>query len=44
VRYDTDEGRVEQLVYFDFPVTITDDINPLDFIYTGRRSIVEEGD
>jgi hypothetical protein len=44
VRYKTDEGTVEQMVYFDFPVTITDDINPLDFIYMGQRSILQEGD
>ena len=38
------EGRLEQVVHFDFPVTITDDINPLDFIYTGRKSIQQKGD
>jgi len=38
------EGMVEQTVYFDLPETITDDINPLDFVYTGGMSVYDEGD
>ncbi len=32
VRYDTPDGPVEQSVFFDLPVTISEDINPLDFV------------
>lgn len=33
VRYHTPDGPVEQNVVFDLPVTITEDINPLDFVF-----------
>lgn len=42
VRYDTPSGTVEQTVWFDSPVTITDDINPLDVMYPGELVEVEE--
>lgn len=44
VRYDTPTGRVEQTIFFDLPVTITDDINPLDFVYPGAVSPIAEED
>jgi hypothetical protein len=44
VRYDTPAGRVEQTVVFDLPITITDDINPLDFVFPGAVSPVSDTD
>jgi hypothetical protein len=44
VRYDTPQGLVEQTVVLELPDTITDDINPLDFVYTSSLSVVSEGD
>ena len=43
VIYDTPEGVVEQLIEFDMPDTITDDINPLDFVHIGSSSTVGGG-
>ena len=40
VRYDTPEGHVEQAVIFDLPVTITEDINPLDFVFNDGYAVV----
>ncbi len=40
VRYDTPEGEVEQTVIFDLPVTITEDINPLDFVFNDGHAIL----
>lgn len=42
IRYRTEAGLVEQIISFNFPVTITEDINPLDFVQTDSRSLVEE--
>jgi len=44
VSFDTPEGVVEQTVFFELPETITDDINPLDYVFTGSKSIVGEGE
>jgi len=44
VRYTTPAGIVEQEITFDLPVTITDDINPLDYVETGAASVVDEED
>lgn len=44
VRYETDTGTVEQTVYFIPPVTITDDINPLDFVHSTTLIEVEAED
>jgi hypothetical protein len=44
VHYTTPDGLVEQSVLFGLPITITDDINPLDFVQTGAVSLVSEGD
>jgi hypothetical protein len=41
VRFVTPEGVVEQLILFNVPVTITDDINPLDFVHPGTTTIVD---
>jgi hypothetical protein len=38
VTFETVEGVVEQTVLFELPVTITDDINPLDYVYSGGTS------
>ena len=38
------EGTVEQLVIFDRPDTITDDINPLDYLYNGTATVSERDD
>ena len=40
VRFDTPEGQVEQTVIFDLPVTITEDINPLDFVFNDGFAIL----
>jgi hypothetical protein len=42
VRYETPAGTVEETVLFDAPVTITDDINPLDYVHSESRSLVED--
>jgi hypothetical protein len=42
VRYDTPNGTVEQEVLFDGTVTITDDINPLDYMHNGQISIITD--
>lgn len=44
VRYETPSGLVEQTVIFNLPITITDDINPLDFVYPGAVSPVNGED
>ena len=44
VFFDTPDGTVEQLVMFDRPDTITDDINPLDYLYNGTATISEKDD
>jgi hypothetical protein len=44
VRYETEGGTVEQTVRFDLPDTITDDINPLDFVFTDGVLLDCEGD
>jgi hypothetical protein len=44
ISFQTPEGVAEQTIVFDLPVTITDDINPLDFVHTGSMSIISEGD
>ncbi len=41
VYYDTPEGRVQQTILFNLPVTITDDINPLDYAYTSSKIYIE---
>lgn len=40
VRYDTPEGMVEQTVIFDLPETITEDINPLDFVINDGHAVL----
>jgi hypothetical protein len=40
VRFDTPEGEVEQTVIFDLPVTITEDINPLDFVSNAGYAVL----
>ncbi len=40
IRYDTSEGPVEQNVSFHLPVTITEDINPLDFVFNDGHAVV----
>ncbi len=42
VRYETPEGTLEQRIAFAMPVTITDDINPLDYVHTESTSIVND--
>ena len=42
VRYETREGTLEQRIAFDMPVTITDDINPLDYVHTESTSLVTD--
>jgi hypothetical protein len=42
IRYETAAGTVEQVISFTFPVTITEDINPLDYVQTESTSLVEE--
>jgi len=42
VTFETDEGIIEQTVIFDEPVTITDDIDPLDYISDGGWRYVAE--
>jgi hypothetical protein len=42
VRYDTRDGVVEQVIMMDLPVTITDDINPLNHIQKGPRQLITE--
>jgi hypothetical protein len=44
VHYMTPDGLVEHSVLFDLPITITDDINPLDFVQTGTVNLVSEGE
>ena len=39
LRYETQEGPVEQSVIFDLPVTITEDINPLDFVFNDGQAV-----
>jgi hypothetical protein len=41
VRYHTSAGTVEQSLLFDRPVTITDDINPLNRFFHGEFHLVE---
>jgi hypothetical protein len=42
VHYSTDEGLIEQVVLFDEPGTITDDVNPMDCLYfAGAARLVE---
>jgi len=42
IRYETSAGTVEQVISFTFPVTITEDINPLDYVQTESTSLVDE--
>ena len=42
VTFETEEGIIEQTVLFDEPVTITDDIDPLDYISDGGSRNVGE--
>jgi len=42
IRYETSAGTVEQVISFTFPVTITEDINPLDYVQTESKSLVDE--
>ena len=42
VTFETDEGIIEQTVLFDEPVTITDDIDPLDYISDGGTRYIGE--
>jgi hypothetical protein len=42
VRFVTDEGLVEQTVLFDDPDTITDDINPMDYVYLAGAAVLVE--
>ncbi len=43
VRYFTPEGHVEQTVVFDLPETITEDINPLDFVFhVGHETLIAD--
>ena len=44
VTFETAEGMVEQTIFFDEPVTITDDIDPLDYISDGGMRYVGEAD
>lgn len=44
VTYETAEGTIEQTILFDEPVTITDDIDPLDYISDGGKRYVGEAD
>jgi hypothetical protein len=44
VTFETAEGMVEQTIFFDEPVTITDDIDPLDYISDGGKRYVGEAD
>lgn len=42
VRYDTPDGQYHHAVWFNEPVTITDDIHPLDVMSPGQFILVEE--
>lgn len=42
VNYDTPDGRVQQNVFFDLPVTITDDIDPLDCVTVDTPRHIEQ--
>lgn len=42
VRYETPVGTVEETVLFTAPVTITDDINPLDYVHSESRALVDD--
>jgi hypothetical protein len=41
VSYETDEGTVTQTVLFTEPLTITDDINPLDYMVNGAKQFAK---
>ena len=44
VLYDTPQGTIEHTVLFDEPVTITDDIDPLDHISSGNTRYIGDAD
>ena len=42
LHYETPQGTVEHKIVFDMPVTITDDINPLDLVENESKTYVDQ--